>query len=364
MRRKTSFLLLTRHTDDEITDFLQRNAENGWRFVSSRGNSFRFIRKDYDGRRLASFSFVATDPGIPTENQLRQELPRLRKQGWDVISLTGPEDIADTKRHAFLYEEHPSDSVPSSDEDDHRVRRKALRKMISNLLVSVFYALFLAYLFFEEGMRITSSAGYLFASSAFALLFALSLFLSIRALLSTGERKRRYQEYIRRQRYRDIDRSTLLITVTLLALIILLLADSLYGKPDRGEQVMIGGYETAIYSQDIPVTLADLGIEAIGEYRTTIHQEQKSFIASYGNSYEQYLGEGADPASYLGYAVYESDSRLLLSMAEDQFRRQSTGKGWEAIIPGQSYVLRIRSGFALDENQIETIKAAVSPERE
>ena len=48
MRKKTKFILLTRHTDEELTHFLQREAENGWWLIKNNGNRFTFVEKKYE----------------------------------------------------------------------------------------------------------------------------------------------------------------------------------------------------------------------------------------------------------------------------------------------------------------------------
>lgn len=378
--RKSSFLLLTCHTDEEITDFLQKKAENGWWLASMRGNRFRFERREHDGRRLCSFSFQASSAETPTEVQLRQELPLLRREGWDMIAISGPEDIADTRRHAFLYEEHPAASVPKAEgHGNERARKKGRRKSVSNLIVSILYLAFISALFSLDAMRITSSDAYMVAFALFLILLCCSLALSIRAVISIIEDVKDHGRYIRKGLYRFIDHSTRMVFLSLIALVCFLAIDSLYGQSGRnGEKAEIGGEDVVLYSDDIPVTLASLGLDASGEARTAIFRESSSFMADYRYSYEQYLGEGASGDSYLSCTYYMSSSAFLRKLAERQLRNSQLTyeEGLSAYIGAEvlasasmrdflirdgDAVIYIRSGKALESRQLEAVAAAIAP---
>ena len=379
-RRKSSFLLLACHSDEEITDYLQKMAERGWRLVSVRGNHFRFERKEYDGRRICSYSFLAKSHDTPAEIQLRKELPLLRKQGWDMIAISGPENIFDTRRHAFLYEEHPAESLPVSEKEEAaRAGRKGRRKMISNLVISVLYLLFLLILFSVDIIRITSSGPYLAASFLFSVLLLICLFLSVRTVVSAVFSHKSHEAYIRKGEYRYLDHSTALIFAALLLFVAFLLCDSLYGNTGGGgERIETEDGNIVIYSDDIPISLSDLGLPAAGEIRTSIHRESRSPLASYSYSYEQYLGKGADGNSFISYTLYGSGIPFLRERAARQLFRSepsysailSEAAGMDVYASGSSTeilacdgdsVLYVRSGHPLDGDMMKKLSLAVGP---
>ena len=366
--RKSSFLLLTCHTDEEITDYLQKKAEGGWRLSSVRGNHFRFTRKEYDGRRLCAYSFLALTHETTTEQQLRTVLPQLRREGWDMIAISGPENIMDTRRHAFLYEENPAESYPPRMEDDvRRIRKKSRRRMISNLCISLIYLLLILALFSLDIVRISASTPYIAASFAFSALLFSCLFLSIRALMTRREDRKDHEAYIAKGLYRYLDYSTRMVFITLLLFISFLALDSLYGGAHRGEKVDIGGSRITVYSDEVPLSLSDLGLMSGGEIRTSRLDESRSPVASYLYSYEQYLGEGADPRAYLSCTVYSSPFRFLRALAEksivrsalsaSSFLSEAVGletlvseSGREILIRGGDTVLSARAGTPIGQD--------------
>ena len=140
MRKKTKFILLTRHTDEELTHFLQREAENGWWLIKNNGNRFTFIEKKYEGKRICAYTFFSRGPESSTEVQLGRELPYLRKKGWDQIGVSRAENIVDSRRHAFLYEEKPTSFFPVTEEDEiKKAEKRSIRKAISNLILNALY---------------------------------------------------------------------------------------------------------------------------------------------------------------------------------------------------------------------------------
>lgn len=375
MKERKSFLLLTRHTDSEITDFLQRKAEKGWMLTSVKGNIFRFRREPYSGKRVCAYSFLSRTPETQTEIQLREELPYLRKNGWDMIAISGAENIADTRRHAFLYEEKKADDYPKTEPDvDKKSAKRGRRKIFSNLVLSLLYLAFISILFSFDIIRITSSPLYLIASCIFSVLLLLCIFLSIRALITLLERRKNQDGYIKKGLYRYLDYSTLLIFATLLLFVIFLSFDYLYGDLSRGgEKTKIGNTTVVLYNDDIPITLSELGFDANGEYETRKKEESKSILSSYLYSYEQHLGEGASADSFLSYTIYESRFKSLRTLARnelinsnlyslsdkahslsvDSYKQSENGR--EILIEDEDTILYIRAGKALDIRAIDKI---------
>lgn len=375
MKEKKAFLLLTRHTDSEITDFLQKKAESGWMLSSMKGNIFRFKRESYKGKRVCAYSYLSRTPEVQTELQLRQELPHLRKIGWDMICISGAENIADTRRHAFLYEEKKADERPETEPDvERKAERRGRRKVFSNLLLSLLYLAFISILFSFDIIRITSSTLYLISSFVFSILLLFCIFLSIRTLIALVEKRKNKEKYIREGKYRYLDYSTLAIFLTLLLFVAFLAFDYLYGDLSRGgEKTMIGNTRVVLYSDDIPITMYSLGFDVSGEHETRKKEESSSGIASYLYSYEQYLGDGAKTTDYLSYTIYKSKSVLLRRVAKKELVNsnlhsidenaeiltvdsyQQSKNGLEIMIEKDNAILYIRSGNIMDIDKIRKI---------
>lgn len=52
VKKRNRFILLTRHTDQELTHFLQKEAEKGWWLEKNNGNRFTFVEKNCEGKKI------------------------------------------------------------------------------------------------------------------------------------------------------------------------------------------------------------------------------------------------------------------------------------------------------------------------
>ena len=80
VKKRNRFILLTRHTDQELTHFLQKEAEKGWWLEKNSGNRFTFVEKNCEGKKICAYTFFSRGPESSTEVQLGRELPYLRKK--------------------------------------------------------------------------------------------------------------------------------------------------------------------------------------------------------------------------------------------------------------------------------------------
>ena len=229
MEKKREFLLLGQHTDEEITDFLQREAEAGWWLEENNGNEFVFIKKSYKGGRICSYVVSSPNLGGSAENAFYDLLPELRKAGWDLICLGKMENIADTRRHAFLYEKgvFSADPVPIP-RAEARCKEEALKrglyKGVSNLLFCVLYLVVLVYAsitkpaFFSRGISVIFEV-------VTGLLISPSLVFSIGAVDCSLKARKDLGDVIRSGRYRLIDKAVRFTFLTLVVLAVYLVID-------------------------------------------------------------------------------------------------------------------------------------------
>lgn len=320
MKRKRSFILLTRHTDEELTHFLQKKAEEGWWLEKNRGNRFTFIGKPYEGKRIAAYTFFSRGPESSTEVQIGRELPYLRKQGWDQIGVSRAENIFDSRRHVFLYEEHKTEFFPLTEEAERKkAEKRSERKAYFNFALCVLYTLATIAVMALEKVRLLTSLPYLLAFLFFIVLLVLALFWSGKSVLWALRCHRDRKKETEKGNYCFLDKGVYLTSLMLLFLLLSLIFSSIWGNGGtRGERVTIGGTSVMLYSDTIPLTLSDLGVEAKGEWRTTRLEERNSPIASFTHAYDQSLGGDEKEVKALSYSIFKSPFALLRNIAKSE----------------------------------------------
>ena len=318
--KKTKFILLTRHTDEELSDFLQKEAEKGWWLKKNNGNRFTFIKKPYEGKRICAYTFFSRGPESSTEVQLGRELPYLRKNGWDQICVSKAENIVDSRRHAFLFEENKTDFYPLTEEDEiKKAEKRSWRKALSNLLLLTLYALASLFILFFDKVRLITSLPYLLSYSLYLILLLVSAVLSIRTFIWALNCRKDRKKEIEKGNYRFLDYSTLSTSIMLLFLLFVLVISSIWGNGgSKGTRVDINGSSVRLYSDIIPVSLEDIGMETKGAYRTTKIEERKSPFASYIHFYDQSFGGEENNLSYLSYTLFSSSYSKVLNMAQSE----------------------------------------------
>lgn len=396
MKTKTGFLLLTRHSDEEITDYLQRNAEDGWWLRRAKGNRFVYERRPYAGKRICAYTFLSRDPDSPTEVQLRHELPILRKQGWDTICMGGPENIADTKRHAFLYEEHPCSQhgngtcgttthasqctqIPKADPSvSSKSRGRGFRKALSNLVLCLLYVSCLAFVLGNDLLRVISNNLYLTFTCLLALALAGCLVLSVLAFVSRCKviAKKDDSGEIANKGYRFLDHAARATAAMLVFMVAFLVFDSIWGNTSSvGTRTQIGNEKVVLYNDQVPVTLEDLGADTTGAYRSTRHVSSSGALATYDYCYDQNLGNESGTLSFVSYTAFDVpsaflrrivthqsmpyDGRIDSAMAQeldiDMVFVSRSGK--QALVTKGTKTIAIRSGFDLGSNEIAQFAA-------
>ena len=368
------FMLLSRHTDEELTDFLQRKAESGWMLKGNRGNIFTFRREPYHGQRVCAVTFFSQVPDIPTIKQVRQYLPLVRKRGWDSICIGQPENIFDSRRHVFLKAGDPEVPLPGWDKEEmakaaKRGRKTALRCLATGLI----FVAFLLFVLTNDLLMVVTSTPYLLFGSVFVLLLAAALVLAAVAIV-VGRRKKKGLPVGPRS-YRWLDWASLCSSVMLLSLLLLLLADSLAGQRGSvGQRTTIGGDEVVLYSDQLPVTLEQLGGDTSGAYRTSRFLEGISPLAEYFYGFDESLGTTAsDEVSFIRYTVFTSPVEwvrewvMFQGMEKLAVCRPDLAEEWQvdtvystddqlsfAVMEGEQ-VLIFRSGFPLEEEALRLL---------
>lgn len=351
------FYQVTKHTDNEITLFLQKNREEGLALKKVTGNTFIFEKKPYDGRKVCALTLYRKGHDVSTELQVREELVYLRSKGWDTLAIGKPETLSDSRRHVYLIEEIPGSEIPKQDEKyEKKAERRGKRKALSNLVLS-FLLLFVTYFLFSHSIvKVVSSNFYIFSAAILSLFLLFSFTLN---LLSFFERVLK----LTKKPYLDI--STRVTFFFLLALFAFLLIDSFLGEAKSSERVKIGSSTYKLYSDEIPLSLEDLGGNTKGKYRTTIKRESKSFLAEYNTYFDESFGleEGEtiydnakmEDISYVSYSIFSSPYNWLRKRAEKELYSQNSKANNETIIREGDSFIAVKSGFPLGEDGIKKI---------
>lgn len=150
-------MLLGRHTDDQYTDFISRQAQKGWWLSKIEGNIFTFKKKPYDGKRVCCYTVLSPHIAQGAEDELYDELDKLRAEGWDLIALSPLSSLMDKSRHAFLYEKRPGASVPAS-KAQKVMKARYFSKAAASLAMSIVYLGFVIAAFLTGNMKPVLSA--------------------------------------------------------------------------------------------------------------------------------------------------------------------------------------------------------------
>ena len=357
------FFQITRHTDSELTAFLEKNRKEGNYLVKVVGNYFHFDKRN-DYHPVCALSLYAHGREVSTELQVREELVFLREKGWDCICVGRPETMDDRRRHVYLRAEvdAPETLIPD-EKSEKKAERRGKRKALSNLILCLFYFTAFFLLISHSMAKVTSSNSYIFS---FALLF---IFLAVCTVCSVGAF---IEKFFRRMKKPLLDFSTRLVFWFLVAFAAFLLLDSFFSEKKSSQSVKIGTSSYKLYSDEIPLTLEDLGGSTAGSYRTTTASESSSVLASYSSYFDESFGleEGEsvydeakmNEVAFVSYSVFTTQSDKLRSIVEDEIypysdRTEVSVPGAdEAFLSGSSYLIRknnsimaVKSGYPLTE---------------
>lgn len=364
--------LIKYHTDAEITSFLQKMAEQGHAFSKVAGNNFFFEDRPYDGRRFCALTLYRTGNEFSTELQVREELTRIRKQGWDCVAVGKQETLKDSRRHVYLIEEKPGSAIPlAEDRSEKRAQIRGKFKSLSNLMMCALYLGALIFLLSTSLIKVVSDNSYIFFTVLFALLIALCCVLSLGAFVNcffTGKKNRL------------LDLSTEIMMYVLIAFAAFLAFDSFVQDRGQSERIKIGTSVYHLYSDDIPVKLEDLGADTDNFYRTTRNSSSSSFASEQVYCFDESFGikEGetvyddssVSDVSFISYTFFSSPYEFLRDSVSSQIipsgsvRRTELEEklGLQQVFSSPSgafclcnkdIVLMVRSGFPLSEDNLK-----------
>ncbi len=358
------FFQITRHSDREITSFLRENREKGYYLKTVKGNFFYFEKRK-DDRDVIALTLYVHGRETSTALQVSEELVFLRDKGWDTICVGRQETISDKRRHVYLRSEvEKPEEIIWDERSEKSAQKRGRRKAISNLFLCILFLLFFFVLVSESLVSVVSSTGYIISFSLLFLFLLVSCVYSIRSFVEVFSKK---------EVKRLLDKATRIVFYFLIAFALFLLLDSFLSEKKSSERIKIGSSTYKLYSDDIPLTLEDLGASTDGKYRTTIKTESKSFIAQYSTYFDESFGveEGEsvydkavrEEVSYISYSIFRAENDRLRRIIEDEIFPYTNAEAFflsgadEAFRYGNNILIRkgksimvIRAGFKLSED--------------
>lgn len=368
------FFMIKYHTDEEITAFLQENANSGLALVKVSGNRFYFEKRPYDGMRVCALSLYRFGDEFSTEIQVREKLTAIRKTGWDCVEIGKQETLKDVRRHVYLKEEVKGSDLPSADSrSEARARLRGKFKSLSNLILCAVLGTFIAFVFGNSLVKVLSDNLYIVFTALASLLVGACCVLSV---ISFADRF-----FIRKKAFL-LDIATRFISCSLVFAALFLAFDTITQEKSSSERVKIGSSVYNLFSDSIPLRLEDIGADTSLPYRTTKHSQSKSFLSSYSYNFDECFGvkEGAtvyDQASVsdvtvLSYTIFESKYSSIRSAAGAQLvpdiclRQPELEKKLDVdevymsrendyVICNKDKIITIKSGFELSNSALEKL---------
>ena len=180
-------------------------------------------------------------------------------------------------------------------------------------------AAFTIILLFFDKINLLTSLSYLSSYLLFLILLAISIVLSIKAFMWALRCRKNRKEETEKGNYRSLDYSTLSTSIMLFFLLVVLIISSIWGNGgSKGERVNINGTSVVLYSDEVPVSLETIGIDAKGAYRTQKKEDRKSPFAEYIHVYDQSFGGEETGLEYLSYSLFYSPYSFVRSIVENE----------------------------------------------
>ena len=365
------FLMIKYHSDSDISAFLQSNAEQGLALKRVNGNYFYFVKKPYDGRRVCARSLYRVGNEFSTELQIREELTRIRKTGWDCITIGKQETLKDIKRHVYLIEEIKDSALPEiNDKSEKKAEKRGKLQSLSNLALCAVYVAVVSLLFSSSIIKVVTNNLYIVFAFLFSLLLVLCSVICLWSYLDV---------FFIKKRKRLLDFATKAVSICLIAFSMFLIFDSVIQDRGQSDRVKIGASSYQLYHDSIPVNLDTLGLDTSAPYRTTRHMNSQSVLSEYSYNFDESFGikEGEtvydtstkQEVCFISYTVFTSPYEWLRNAVESQsipngaIRNSELEKELDAdriysananaviIFKGDS-IITIKSGIELNPTQL------------
>lgn len=299
------FILLLNHDDISLSAYLQHCLAKGEQFVKASSNIFTFRKTDPSDERTAVVTYVNEDPDLKMKFQMEDYSALMRKRGWKVLHVGGPEDIFDSKRHVFLQTDRTDIPEPVTDPAlGVKARRREMWSLIRCVTMLLLLTGFAIFFLGHDPDIFLSSNHIFFPCTVAAVLGVISLVFCVMGGL-TILRKAQCADGFRH--FLCVDKAVLFCMLSVFGLVAALALDLIF-YPDAGRTVVSGDQRMTVYRDDVPLRLEDLSIPVEGAYRSSRLTERNGLIMSglYASDLSLSGSAGTEDSSMIFYSVFRS----------------------------------------------------------
>ena len=311
------FILLLNHDDLSLSAYLRHCLAKGEQFVRASSNIFTFRKTAPSDERIAVVTYASEDPELKMKFQMEDYAALMKKRGWKVLHIGGPEDIFDSKRHVFLQTAEtdiPELAIdPALGEKARKREKKSLIRCLTMLLLLAGFAIF----FLGHDPDIFLSSNHLFFPCIAAAVFGMiSLVFCIMGGI-TVLRKAQCADGFRH--FLCVDKAVLFCMLSVFGLAVALVLDLIF-YPDTGRAIVNEDQRITVYHDDIPLRLEDLSIPVEGAYRSSRLTERNGLIMSALYASDQSLSgsAGTEDSAMIFYSIFRSSWQTGLSWVSKQ----------------------------------------------
>ena len=215
------FILLLNHDDISLSAYLQHCLARGEQFVKVSSNVFTFRKCAPSDERIAVVTYVNETPDLEMKFQLEDYSALMKKQGWRVLQVGGPEDIFDSKRHVFLQTDQSDIPFPDTDpEMAQKAQKRESRSLLRCFVMLLVLAGFTIFFFRRDPNLFLRSNFVMFLCAAAFLFWLFSLIWCIRGTIIVRKKSQSDNEF---RNYLVVDQAVFFCMLSVAALIAALL---------------------------------------------------------------------------------------------------------------------------------------------
>ena len=308
------FILLLNHDDASLSAYLEECLRRGEQFVKASGNIFTFKKVPPSNDRIRVVTYVNEDPDLKMKFQMEDYSALMKKRGWKVLFIGGPEDIFDSKRHVFLQTDRTDIHEPVTDPElGKKANKRETRSLIRSLALLLLLLGFAVFFLGHDPDIFLSSNHILFPGIVSFLLWIVSLVYCIKgaALKNRFSSVRSFSDFL------SVDKAVLYSMLSVAALCAALLFD-LFLYPDTGKFILQGDNRIKVWEDALPLTMNDLSIPRNGICHSSRFSERNGLVMQSRYASEQSFNspDSTDKLSLLSYSVFKSGWKPGLDWVE------------------------------------------------
>ncbi|MBQ6504499.1 MAG: DUF2812 domain-containing protein [Flexilinea sp.] len=311
------FILLLNHDDISLSAYLKHCLANGEQFIKASSNIFTFRKCTPSDERIVAVTYINKDPNLKMKFQMEDYSALMKKRGWQVLYVGGPENIFDSKRHVFLQTEMTDIPDPEIDPElGVKARKREKRSLIRCLTMLLLLVGFTIFFLGHDPDIFLSSNHIFFPCTVAAVMGITSLVFCVMgglAILRKAQCSDGFKHFL------CVDKAVLFCMLSVFGLVAALALD-LIRYPDKGRIIVSDEQRITIYHDDVPLKMEDLSIPVEGAYRSSRLTERNGLLMSglYASDQSFSDGAGTGNSSMIFYSVFRSDWETGLKWVLEQ----------------------------------------------